>query len=621
LRRAAEEDLADRWARFALLLLAKRFDEASTLLPSLGPDSDPDARLARGWLAARSGRAREAATDFVAAAEVDPGDVLAHWNLAALSPRGRIPPETLEGLLARLEDEVFRPRRALLRPGAVFVPPANPEALALSLLELARAKQASGAPEETVVRLGELALRTGPSSRAVRVFLAEFRLLAGEAEEAAKILGEAFGPEAAADPCYRLRYALSLRLAGDTARAAEVFPPPGDPTGEATIVAGAGPAPGAAPPESADALLAGLRAGRAVGFDFPDLGAAGALRRKLSAFGFAPGYGFLVRDGDPDGRFLVASAELPVAASEALAAFDAAREALRGDEPETVSTLTAGRDEPVFRALRAEALLLGGEAGLAVQETAPLLDLPPWVPPSPVAERMRVIARFAVDPAEAVLLKVEELRRAWPGHLPLLEDACALNRRLGRPRDALASLRELLRRDPESATIPRIVRVRAGVIAAVAAGAVCSADVEDLLAEDAEARKLAVRAAAGLPPEEASGLLVRLAADPEAEVRVVAVRYLGEGVFRSGTEVVRAALADPSALVRGAAARSLRLLLGRDAVRELVPLLSDPDPYPRAVAGREIASASGREFGFDPEAPEAERAEAVRRVEAWLRER
>jgi tetratricopeptide (TPR) repeat protein len=632
-----EEDLAARWARFGLLLLAKRFEDAKALLATLGPDADPDARIARGWLAAQAGNLPEAASEFVAAAGADPGDVLAHWNLAALSPRGRIPRETLEGLLARIEEEVFRPRPALLPLGRIFAPPAHAEVLALSLLDLARGREREGAPEETVARLIALARAAGPGVPAPAVFLSELRLRAGDAAGAAAVLGEAYGPEAAADPGCRLRYAAALRLAGETARAAEVFPPPEEPVGEAILAAFRAPegaAPPAAdpavpaPPVTAATILAGLRAGQPVAFDYPDVGAAGAVCRKLAAFAFAPGYGFLVRDPDPAGRFLVTTAELGGATggagegiSPAVVSFEEAREALRGDEPEKLSAITAGRTGPAFQALRAEGLLLTGEAGLAVQETAPLLDPPPWVPASPVADRMRVIARFAIDPAETVLAKVSELRAAWPDYLPLLEDACALCRQVGRPREALAALRELVRRDPGFATAPRCVRVRGAVVAAVAAGAATAAELEDLLSEDVAARKLAVRAAAGLPPPEATGLLVRLASDVEAEVRAASVRYLGEGDFRGGVEAVRTACADPSSLVRGAAARSIRLLLGRESVRELLPLLADAESYPRAVAGREVAAAAGREFGYDAEAPEPERAEAIRRVEAWLRER
>ena len=46
-------------------------------------------------------------------------------------------------------------------------------------------------------------------------------------------------------------------------------------------------------------------------------------------------------------------------------------------------------------------------------------------------------------------------------------------------------------------------------------------------------------------------------------------------------------------------------------------IVADDDAYVRSVAVNELKVLAGKDFGYDPRAPEAERSEAVRRWEAW----
>ena len=75
-----------------------------------------------------------------------------------------------------------------------------------------------------------------------------------------------------------------------------------------------------------------------------------------------------------------------------------------------------------------------------------------------------------------------------------------------------------------------------------------------------------------------------------------------------------------SSAVTTVPAQALRGILDRESAPDLVVLLADEDPYVRGVAANELKTLSGKDFGFDPRAPEAERTEAVRRWEAWVKQ-
>jgi hypothetical protein len=187
--------------------------------------------------------------------------------------------------------------------------------------------------------------------------------------------------------------------------------------------------------------------------------------------------------------------------------------------------------------------------------------------------------------------------------------------------DAHLILLELGRRHPaalEEAGYQQAVR---NVMGGLAATASTAAELEPLIrSADREIRQMVVRVAPRLSWQDAAAVLIRMTRDPDADIRTLSLRYIGLKRMSEAADAVRACCADESGLVRGAAAQALRGILERESATDLVALLADPDPYVREVAVNELKTLSGKEFGFDPRAPEAERAEAARRWAAWVKE-
>ncbi|GIW71388.1 MAG: hypothetical protein KatS3mg102_0930 [Planctomycetota bacterium] len=142
-----------------------------------------------------------------------------------------------------------------------------------------------------------------------------------------------------------------------------------------------------------------------------------------------------------------------------------------------------------------------------------------------------------------------------------------------------------------------------------------------------ETRLAVLRALERLPHlEEAIATLVRASLNAEEEGRVledlallVAEREMPRTLAaRLAADLAEATRSD-SAARRRRAATALGKLRGVGAARSLVALLEDPDESVRDAAIESLYALTGGEsFGYEPDAPPAERAAAVERWRAWL---
>jgi tetratricopeptide (TPR) repeat protein len=282
------------------------------------------------------------------------------------------------------------------------------------------------------------------------------------------------------------------------------------------------------------------------------------------------------------------------------------------------AAVEADPQNPALLLLFAEALTAEGEVGRALQQLNRLAKVTPVVGGTVIDRRIRALAGTGAGKTEEAFAELEAIRAANPDYLPVYEDLYGLYLATYRFREALDVLVAAGERWPE-------VREDGGYRESLRLAWLGFAkrvegreDVERFAsAADPEIRQVAVRLSVGLERADAEAVLVGLAADSDATVRTLAIRFLGERAYEGGADACAARLGDEDPKVRAAAARSVALLRGRPAVDALLDLLDDDDGYVRDVVVRELRRLSGREFGFDPRAGAEERAAAAAKWREW----
>jgi len=279
-------------------------------------------------------------------------------------------------------------------------------------------------------------------------------------------------------------------------------------------------------------------------------------------------------------------------------------------------------NNPIWHLLYAQTLLVNGDQIAARHAVLRAAELAHGFQGSVLYRRLIALSRLTPESEEEAISELREIIADRPDYLLVYRDLAGVYLSRGRFLEAYGVLMDLGRQRPESIEEGGYQQAVKNVMGGLASSASTTEELEPLIAsDDVEVRLMAVRVAPRLAYQDASKLLIRMTRDADAGVRALSLRYIGLKRFEDAAEAVRATLADEDPLVRGAAAKALRGILERDAALDLVALLADEDPYVRSVAVNELQTLSGKIFGFDPRAPEAERGEAVRRWEAWVRER
>lgn len=278
----------------------------------------------------------------------------------------------------------------------------------------------------------------------------------------------------------------------------------------------------------------------------------------------------------------------------------------------------AAPDVSVLRMLLAEARLVAGDLPGALEAAHRAEDLGAGREASLFLRRLDALGKLRSDAPEAGFEALEAIRREQPDYLPVYEDLAGHYLARGRFAEAVDVLRALAERAPEARTQPGFREALKQAELGLAANAVNREELGALFgSEEPEVRRAMAMRAGFLPYADACAVLGKLAADPDETVRATAVRVVGEKGFSDAMPAVRARIGDGSRLVRAAVARTIRLVDGREGASALVGLLDDPELYVRQAAVNELRALSGRRFGYDPEAPEAERREAARRWAKW----
>jgi tetratricopeptide (TPR) repeat protein len=284
--------------------------------------------------------------------------------------------------------------------------------------------------------------------------------------------------------------------------------------------------------------------------------------------------------------------------------------------------LTEFPEHPVWHLLKAQVLLVNGDQSGAAGSLDRVAELSQGFSESLLYRRLMALTRLNPETEEVAIAELRAILVSHPEYLPVYQDLSGIFLSRRRFAEAFEVLEQLAREDlavQDRDAYRAAVRAALSGLASVAES---TAELEPLFkSDDPKMRVLAVRVAPRFSYKEAIKSLTRLSKDEDQGVRALTIRTIGERRYRDAAEVVRGALKDEVGIVRGAAARALRSLLDREAMGDLIPMLEDEDIYVREVAFNELQSMSGKDFGFDPRAPEAERGEAVRRWEAWAKER
>jgi len=310
-----------------------------------------------------------------------------------------------------------------------------------------------------------------------------------------------------------------------------------------------------------------------------------------------------------------------------LAAYVVARERmLPSPGPEVLEAIEAALEKdpenPPLRLMLAQVFMGTGDVGRAVQEINRLEETIGDISRFVLVRRLKALALLGGRTIDEGIRELEAIRRDRPDYLPVYEELIGVYLARARFEEALAVLTAFGRRAPEVRTSVKYSRALTVAYKGLASEATTLDDVEPLIvAEDPKIRIVALKTVMRLTREESSAVMARLVADPDLSVRTLAVRFIGRYDHDDLTDAVKKALSDPEPLVRGAAATAWRKLLHMDAARELVRLLDDDEKYVREVALSALHLVSGRDFGFDPAGPAEERTEALRRWQAWDRER
>lgn len=318
---------------------------------------------------------------------------------------------------------------------------------------------------------------------------------------------------------------------------------------------------------------------------------------------------------------------LPMGYKHPISSFVRSRAALvtgRGTIAEEILRieLTESPDNPIWHLLYAQTLLVNGEQEAARHAVERAAELAYGFHGSVLYRRLMALSLITPDSEEATVEALKKILVDRPDYLAVYQDLAGVYLSRGRFMDAYLVLVELGRKDPSALEEPGYQQAVKNVMGGLATNATTAEELEPLIESgDIEIRELVVRVAPRLTYDDAVKVLTRMTRDPEADIRTLSLRYIGVKRFQDAAEAVKLAITDESPLVRGAAAQALRGILDREAGADLVRLLADEDAYVREVALNELKALAGKDFGFDPRAPEAERKEAARRWEAWLKER
>jgi len=294
--------------------------------------------------------------------------------------------------------------------------------------------------------------------------------------------------------------------------------------------------------------------------------------------------------------------------------------------PEVIETIKAALEKdpenPPIRLMLAQVYMGTGEVGRAVQEINRLEETIGDISGFVLVRRLKALALLSPETIDEGIRELEAIRRDRPDYLPVYEELIGVYLARARFQESLQVLLAFGHRAPEVRKSTKYQRALTLAYKGMAAEATGLEDIEPLIAaEDPKVRVIALKTISRLTREESSAVIGRLVGDPDLGVRAMAVKLTGQYAHDELAESVKAALDDPEPLVRGAAATAWRKLRHVDAARELIRLLEDEEKYVREVAVSGLRLVSGKDLGFDPNGPAEERAEALRRWQAWGRER
>ncbi len=282
--------------------------------------------------------------------------------------------------------------------------------------------------------------------------------------------------------------------------------------------------------------------------------------------------------------------------------------------------LTESPNNPIWHLLYAQTLLVNGEQEGARRAVKRAAELVHGFLGSILYRRLMALSLITPDSAEAAIAGLKDILVDRPDYLSVYQDLAGVYISRGRFMDACLVLEELGKKHPPALEERGYRQAVKSVMRGLASTASTAEELEPLIrSDDQEIRQMVVRVAPRLSYVDAVKVLIRMTRDPEADIRTLSLRYIAQKRLTDAAEAVRLAITDESPLVRGAAAQALRGILDRESAADLARLLSDDDAYVRGVAVNELKTLSGKEFGFDPRSPAAERGEAARRWEAWAK--
>lgn len=116
-----------------------------------------------------------------------------------------------------------------------------------------------------------------------------------------------------------------------------------------------------------------------------------------------------------------------------------------------------------------------------------------------------------------------------------------------------------------------------------------------------------------LPADQRAGYLVILLDRSQPSLRAAAALLLGDGGVPNAVAALRAHADDPDAEVRTACGIALWRLGEREGAERLVRALASSDDRERRLAIEALEGLFGTRLGFDPDAPEASRRDALAR--------